>query len=305
VGWLRSAVPGMRACHFFCLSLGGGLSACAQVTSEDPPSRAAPAAAPASGRAASGGTTSASAAPLAPLANAAPLAPLPSGSAPAGAPAAAKGGAGPSPTPIPDAALNPAPPAATGPAGELLLSDDFEDGNDQGWIADTPDGDDRVGDWSVVAAEQGHVYAQRDDSFSDESWSVGGDVRWTDVSVETRFRFTAVSDLEDATVMLALRFRSKDDYYYLEYGGDGSLKIRKRFDGSDDEVSSEDLDRSATLGQWIQLRFVARGSALSAFVDGVPIGSGAMDTDLPSGGIALGVQENAAAEFDDVRVTRP
>lgn len=187
----------------------------------------------------------------------------------------------------------------------MLLVDDFEDGNDQGWVADVADGDDLVGQWSVVSAEAGHVYAQRDTSFDDDSWSVGGDVRWTDVSVETRFRFTAASNIEDATVMLALRFRSKDDYYYLEYGGDGSVKIRKRFDGSDDDASSDDLDRIATIGQWINLRFVAKGSALSVFVDGVQIGSGAVDTDLTSGGIALGVKENSAVEFDDVRVTRP
>jgi hypothetical protein len=197
------------------------------------------------------------------------------------------------------------PPAAAGPSGEVLLRDDFEDGDDEGWIADVADGDDLVGQWSVVAADQGHAYAQRDDSFSDESWSVGGDFRWTDVSVETRFRFTAVNDMEDATVMLALRFRSKDDYYYLEYGGDGSVKIRRRVDGSDDEVSSDDLDRIAILGQWINLRLVAKGSALSAYVDGALIGTGAVDTALTSGGIALGVQENAAVEFDDVLVTRP
>jgi hypothetical protein len=221
----------------------------------------------------------------------------------AGSPGAGEGAARPSQqTPAPSAAP---PPAASGPSGEVLLSDDFEDGDDKGWIADVADGDDLVGQWSVVTADQGHVYAQRDSSFDDESWSVGGDVRWTDVSVETRFRFTAVSDMEDATVMLALRFRSKDEYYYLEYGGDGSLEIRKRFDGSDDESSSDELDRSATLGQWIKLRFVAKGSALSAYVDDALVGSGAVDTDLASGGIALGVQENSAVEFDDVHVTRP
>jgi hypothetical protein len=213
------------------------------------------------------------------------------------------------PAPLPSANVpSPAsalPPAPAGPPGEVLLVEDFEDGNATGWIADAADGDDLVGVWSVVSADQGFVYAQNDDSFDDESWSVGGDVRWTDVSVETRFRFVTVNNMEDATVMLALRFRSKDDYYFLEYRGDGSVKIRTVVDGSDSEASSEELDRIATVGQWISLRFVAQGSQLSAFVDGMLVGQGTAGAAIASGGIALGVQENAAVEFDDVRVTRP
>ena len=40
-------------------------------------------------------------------------------------------------------------------------------------------------------------------------------------------------------------------------------------------------------------------------VDGVAVGTSVTDTELTSGGIALGVREKAAVEFDDVLVTRP
>jgi hypothetical protein len=189
--------------------------------------------------------------------------------------------------------------------GELLLSDDFEDGDASGWIADADDGDDLVGNWAVVETDEGRAFAQLDDSFDDDSWAVGGDVNWTDASLEVRCRFTSVSDIEDAVMMLALRFQSKDNYYYAEFRGDGSVKIRKRVDGSEPDLSSEDLDRPAVVGQWMNLGFSVRGSSLEARLDGVLIGSAVVDTDLASGGIGLGVKEGAAVEFDDARVTVP
>jgi hypothetical protein len=44
---------------------------------------------------------------------------------------------------------------------------------------------------------------------------------------------------------------------------------------------------------------------LEASVDGTLVSSEVGDADLATGGIALGVRENAAVEFDDVRVTAP
>lgn len=102
-----------------------------------------------------------------------------------------------------------------------------------------------------------------------------------------------------------MRFQDKDNYYFIEYGGDGDLKLRKRVDGSTPELSSEGLDQPAVAGEWVELSFTARGSNLEARVGGQLIGSTIVDTDLASGGIAIGVKENAAVEFDDVRVTVP
>jgi hypothetical protein len=199
-----------------------------------------------------------------------------------------------------------APPiAASGESGDVLFSDDFEDGDDAGWIADVADGDDVVGNWDVVATDEGQAYAQLDTSSSDESWAVGGDINWTDISLQVRFRFTDASSLEDSIVMLGVRFRDKDNYYYIEYGGDGDLKIRKRVDGSEPELASESLERAAVAGEWIDVSFTARGDTLQASVGGQAIGMAVVDGDLASGGIALGVRENAAVEFDDVRVTVP
>jgi hypothetical protein len=270
--------------------------ACAQVVSEDPPSRL--------DAAQNGNVPAGTSTPQ-------PPASVPSSPSPATPVPVNSGGLPASEVPNRNASDRPAPPAmvapaaAVGPSGTLLLLDDFEDGNATGWIADAADGDDLVGSWAVVETDAGHAYAQQDDSFDDDSWAVGGDVAWTDVSLDVRFRFTSVADIEDAVAMIALRFRSKETYYFLEYGGDGAVKLRKRVDGSDSELSSQELDRVAVLGQWIEVNVTARGNTLEARVDGEQVASGVVDMDLTSGGIGLGVAEGSAVEFDDVRVTRP
>jgi hypothetical protein len=199
--------------------------------------------------------------------------------------------------------LPPAIPAAGAP-GDVLLLDDFEDGDTRGWIVASNDGV-PLGEWAVVETEEGRAYAQSDDSFDDDAWAVGGNVAWTDIQLDTRFRFTAAANIEDAVAMFAVRFQSKEKYYYVEYRGDGSVKIRKRFDGSEPELASEDLERTAVLGEWIDLVFRARGTSLAVLIDGVAVGSELVDADLGSGGIGLGVSESSAVEFDDVRVTVP
>jgi len=281
---------------------------CAEVTVDDPPSQL-------------GGTPST---PGAAGTSAAPSMPSLPGSVSPGGTGAVSPGATPStetpassgrPQPVggmngstPPASTPPAvapPIAESGESGDVLFADDFEDGNDAGWVADVADGDDLVGNWEVVATEEGQAYAQLDTSSSDESWAVGGNINWTDVSFQVRFRFTDASSIEDAIVMLGARFRDKDNYYYIEYRGEGDLKIRKRVDGSEPELASESLDQAAVAGEWIDVAFTAVGDTLQASVGGQLIGSAVVDSDLASGGIALGVRESAAVEFDDVRVTVP
>lgn len=293
-----------------------GVLACAQVTVDDPPSQLGNA--PNSAGGGSAGAASGVASPPGGIspggmtpgaitpANVSPgAAPTPAGSS-----SSAAGTSGAPSSSLPPSSEGPgalpAPPiATTGESGDVLFSDDFEDGNDAGWVADVADGDDLVGNWAVVATEEGQAYAQLDTSSSDESWSVGGSIEWTDVELSLRFRFTESDSIEDAIALIGVRFRDKDNYYYIEYGGDGELKLRKRVDGSEPDLSSVDLERTAVAGEWIALSFTARGSTLEARVDGELVGSSVVDADLTSGGIALGVRENAAVEFDDVQVTVP
>jgi hypothetical protein len=105
--------------------------------------------------------------------------------------------------------------------------------------------------------------------------------------------------------MAAVRFQDKRNYYYVEFGGDGTVKIIQEFDDGDSELASVESERVAVVNQWITLRVVAQGSALSAYLDDMLVASGTADATIAAGGIALGVSENAAVEFDDVLVKVP
>ncbi len=275
------------------------LCGCAEVTTEDPPSHL-------NGLLPANAAPSESALPGAQPPGTSPVTTMPprtlspgGGSAGGGSPAA-----NPPPSPATSSASN-TPPRLSGASGEVLYFDDFEDGDDVNWAPDVADGNDVLGSWAVVEAEPGRAYAQTDASFDDDSWAVGGHVQWTDVVVKTRFRFTEVRAMEDAVVMLAVRFQSKDDYYYLQYSGDGTLKIRTRVGGEEPELASQEVNAVAAVGEWIDLGLTVRGTSLEASVDGTLVSSEVVDADLASGGIALGVRENAAVEFDDVKVTAP
>jgi len=274
------------------------LCGCAEVIIEDPPSQL-------NGVVPANGAPNQPALPGAQLPGMSPVvaAPPPTTSPGGGNAGAGPAAAVPSTNPPPSVPSN-TPPRPTGPSGEVLFFDDFEDGDDMNWVPDMADGNDVLGAWAVVEAEGGRYYAQTDASFDDDSWAVSGDVEWTDVALVTRFRFTEVREMEDAIVMLAVRFQSKDDYYYLQYSGDGTVKIRKRVGGSEPELASQEAT-AAAVGQWIDLGLTARGTSLEASVGGMVVSSDVVDADLANGGIALGVRENAAVEFDDVTVTVP
>lgn len=195
--------------------------------------------------------------------------------------------------------------AGSSGAGSSLLFEDFEDGKADGWIADRsgdPADDDKVGDWAVVAEGSGRVYKQQT-AYSDDSWAVGGDVSWTDQRVEAKVQFSTIPD-DGCQIFLAARFQSADSYYFMYLRADGSLRVRKRFNGStSDLVPTQDTDVAAVAGTWYTLALEAKGSTITAYLNGTVIGT-AMDSDIKNGGVGVGVVD-ATAAFDDVRVTVP
>jgi hypothetical protein len=187
--------------------------------------------------------------------------------------------------------------AGTGlPAPNAVLSDDFEDGDSMGWIADT-----MYGNWMVIPDGTGKVYA---DQMSDSnlSWAIGGKINWTDQVVSTRVKFTTLTS-SSASAFLAVRYMNKDAYYLAYLKADGSLKIRKRVDGSTDDIATYKSNMPVVVGTWYTLGLSAVGTTLTASINGMMVATGT-DSALTAGGIALGVQ-NAVASFDDVKVSPP
>jgi hypothetical protein len=190
----------------------------------------------------------------------------------------------------------------TGLPPGVLWFDNFEDGDTKGWVADADDGT-NVGSWAVVTDGATKVYKEQNE-YSDQSWTVGGDVAWTDQHLETKVEFVSTSN-GDAIAYLAVRLTTKDTYYFLEFHANatnGSLKVRKRVSGSTtDLVSSYKTGMPVIVGTWYTIGLSAIGSTITGYFNGAPIGN-ATDTELTHGGVALGIVDGVA-EFDEVKVT--
>jgi hypothetical protein len=176
---------------------------------------------------------------------------------------------------------------------QSLFTDDFE-GSAKNWISAPSDG------WSVVSDDT-KVFRQGtlDTQFRVSS---GGDAAWTDQAVEARVKvlaFTGSSTSYFAGVFA--RFKDLDNHYFVALQSDGHLKIKKKAGGSSTSVSSQ-ADATIQAGIWYTVKLTVKGSTLTAYLDGKQVVT-ASDSDIPSGGVALGTK-NATAEFDDVKVTR-
>lgn len=210
-------------------------------------------------------------------------------------------------------------PGTGGAGGQsgVLLDEDFEGFDPQGWIVDhdnDPLDDDKVGNWAVIVDPgnpQNHIYQQQTE-YSDDSWAVGGNVNWTDQILEVRVKLVSASHSDDVLVTLAGRLALSDtdpgrddpNYYFVYLRGDGSLRMRKRVDGSTDDLfSTVHLDDPIQLGTWHTLRLSIQGTSLSASLDGEVMGT-ATDSELTHGGVGLMVVDGVAA-FDDLSVTLP
>ena len=145
------------------------------------------------------------------------------------------------------------------------LFDDFEDGDAKGWIADVDDGNDTVGNWAVVAEHdeglQGANRIQRSE--------LGGRRRlaWKDQVLETKVHFVS-SASGDAVALPGRRaLQSKERYYFLEFQAnetDGSLKVRKRVDGSTtDLIPSYKTGMPVGPGTWYTIVLSAVGTTMT------------------------------------------
>jgi hypothetical protein len=170
------------------------------------------------------------------------------------------------------------------------------------WIdADTTLG----GMWSVVldaagdAGASNKVFAQKT-SGSDWIMAVSGDYRWTDQVVEAKAKFTSAP----GSLGLFARFKDLNNYYFVYLDG-SNIVLRKRSSAGGNNSSTTILKvKTPTVqGTWYMLKLSVVGSTLTGYLDDKALVT-AMDSDIPSGGIAVGT-DSTSAEFDDVNVTVP
>jgi|GEM_PF-3972742 len=189
----------------------------------------------------------------------------------------------------------------SGAPGDVLLMDDFE-GGAATWF----ENDKNV--WSVVTDES-QAYQQIVSAVDDTYIAIGGHPTWTNVYIEARVKLNAGGDSSDDMAMLLVRASDESNFYYVALQGDGSMKLRKRSDGSNSSIGTTYNDANIVQGTWYTVGVEVIGSTINMYLDGQlvqevdePDKYSATDTDLSAGYAGFGTRGEMSATFDDVRI---
>ncbi|WP_433718884.1 family 16 glycoside hydrolase [Actinoplanes sp. CA-051413] len=183
------------------------------------------------------------------------------------------------------ALLRPEPAGAVA-AAPVLLSDDFEDGDANGWRT-------TGGRWAVATDETGVL---QQSATSTRALARAGEPAWADYSVSTRVK-QLTGDAGSSTAVLA-RIQSDGSHYYLASRADDTVELGRVSGGRSTPLASASYPSYPQV--WRSLTLVVKGDRLVGVVNGAPLLT-ATDTRLRRGRAGLATT-SATASFDDVRV---
>ncbi|WP_422772124.1 right-handed parallel beta-helix repeat-containing protein [Plantactinospora sp. WMMC1484] len=179
--------------------------------------------------------------------------------------------------------------ASSNPAqAATLYSDNFEDGNADGWSKSG-------GDWSVVT-DGSRAYRQGN-AGSELARGFAGDTGWTNYQVQARVKPLSFNG-SNRLVAIAARVGSATRMYRLALTNANRAELQAVNGSAITVIGSASL--SVSTGTWYTLRLVVDGSSIQGFVNGTQVGSGSNSAQA-AGRIAL-VTVYASAVFDDVSV---
>lgn len=189
-------------------------------------------------------------------------------------------------------------------APAVLISDDFEDGDADGWT-------EQAGDWAVISQTNVAyrvVYTGTGDRSRRLYYDPVTATTWSDYYIEAKMMVETPIDDGDWGMLMA-RWQTERYYYYMVLQGDGRIRIRKYVNASSTTMATVDPDLSRDT--WYTLGLDVTGTTtvtLRAFLDGTPILTATDDPfDLVPGDLyltgtcALG-SFDGSAKFDDVVV---
>ena len=176
----------------------------------------------------------------------------------------------------------------TSAQNQTLFSDNFEDGNANGW---TKSG----GSWSVVT-DGSLVYRQS--GTGSDARARAGSTSMTNYAVQARVKPLAFNGTNRFVALLA-RAQSMTSYYMLALSNNNQLQLRKLAGGSPTILASTSF--TVTTGTWYTLRIEASGATLRGFVNGALLLT-ATDGQFSSGNVG-GATFFSSGEFDDFLVT--
>ncbi|PBC89240.1 uncharacterized protein DUF1080 [Caldicellulosiruptor bescii] len=167
-----------------------------------------------------------------------------------------------------------------------LLTDDFEDGNRDGWSTSN-------GSWSVVV-DGSKVLKQA--STGSEARAYTGSSDWSDYTVEAKVKVLNVKDSSSGAGVI-VRYKNSGNFYALVLRG-SKIEIGKKLNSNWSTLAF----KSFTLDQdtWYNVKLEVNGSKLVGYVNGSQVLS-ASDLSITTGKAGL-IADRCVAEFDDVVV---
>jgi hypothetical protein len=178
--------------------------------------------------------------------------------------------------------------AATTASAASLFSDNFEDGNADGWSKSG-------GTWAV-GTDGSRVYTQSN-AGSELARVFAGQTSWTDYAVQARVKPLAFG-ATTRYVGVAARSGSSSSFDRLVLTDANRVELQAVRSGSVTVIGSAAL--TVSTGTWYTLRIEAQGSTLRGYVNGTLVASGA-GSQASQGRIVLQTF-HASASFDDVAV---
>ena len=169
-----------------------------------------------------------------------------------------------------------------------LLSDDFQDGNANGW---TTSG----GSWSVVT--DGTLVYRQSGTTGDARARVGSS-SWTNYTVSVRVKPLSFNGTNRFVSVLA-RAQSDTSYYYLALRSNNTVELKKLVNGTATTFATAGV--TVTIGTWYTLTLEVTGTTLRGTVNGGTVLT-ANDSQYAAGSAGVNTF-NATASYDDVLVT--
>ncbi|WP_173219801.1 glycoside hydrolase family 2 TIM barrel-domain containing protein [Paenibacillus alba] len=180
------------------------------------------------------------------------------------------------------------PDLSENPQMQPLLTDNFEDGDAQGWIASS-------GSWSFVM-DATYAYKQSANTAS-EALTTTGNTAWTnyDVQADVKLKSTA----SGAATGVIGRYMDNNNYYHLRLNkGEGKLQLLKKVNGTFTELGY--LPLTISLDTVYNLKLSMMGSTIKGYLNGVERLS-VQDTSIAAGKIGIRTY-NQIAIADNVEV---
>ncbi len=168
-----------------------------------------------------------------------------------------------------------------------LFSEDFEDGNYNGWSTSG-------GSWSIITDG---TKVDKQSSLSATALTYTGTSTWSNYSVQARVKPLSFNGT-DRVVGLCARVQGATNFYTVILSNANQLEIRKKVGGAFNTLATKSF--TVQTNTWYTMKFTLSGTTLEAYVNG-NLELTATDAAFSAGKIGI-TTVNASAEFDDVIV---